>query len=308
MKLLIAGGTGFIGREILKKISERDIEAIVLVRKEELISENLYNLKGITFEPYEYGMTSEIPEELIANSDGIINMAGEPIFSLRWNREKKKRILASRVAITRQIVNGLEKIKDGKNRVLINASAVGYYGDKGTEKVRESDHPGDDFLAKVCRKWEEEALRGGNFNTRVVLMRTGIVLGKNGGALKKMVLPYIFGLGGPLGGGDQYVSWIHLEDIAEAYLFALENKDLRGGVNATAPNPITMKEFSRVLGNVLNKPYIFKTPTFALELLMGEVAKTVTTGQRAIPFKLMEKGFKFNYPFVYKALEEIYGK
>lgn len=305
MKLLITGGTGFIGKEILKKITDRNMEAVVLVRKDELIGENLYNLKGITFEPYDYGMNSEIPLEFISNTDGIINLAGEPIFSLRWSREKKKKILGSRIAITRQIVNALEKVNDNKKRVLVNASAVGYYGDRGSEKIRESDHPGDDFLAKVCKRWEEEALRAENFNTRVVLMRTGIVLGKNGGVLKKMSLPYKFGLGGPLGEGSQYLSWIHLEDIAEAYLFALENKELKGAVNASAPNPVTMKEFARVLGKVLNKPYIFKTPSFALDLLMGEVSKTVTTGQRVIPFKLMEKGFKFKYSFVYKALEDV---
>lgn len=305
MKLLITGGTGFIGREILKKVSERNMEAIVLVRKNELIGEDLYNLKGITFEPYDYDLNSEIPLELILNAEGIINLAGEPIFSLRWSREKKKKILASRVAITRQIVAALEKVKDKKKRILVSASAVGYYGDRGSDKLRESDHPGDDFLAKVCKRWEEEALKAEEFNTRVVLLRTGIVLGKNGGALQKMSMPYAFGLGGALGDGKQYMSWIHLDDIAEAYLFALENKDLKGSVNASAPNPVTMGEFARVLGKVLKKPYIFRTPSFALDLIMGEVAKTVTTGQRVIPFKLMEKGFKFKYSFIYKALENI---
>ena len=305
MKLLITGGTGFIGSEILKKVSQRDMEAVVLVRENEIIKEELFNLKGIEFLPYGYGLGDEIPEDLIANSWGIINMAGEPIFSLRWSKAKKKKILSSRVAITRQIVRGLEKVNDGKKRVLVSASAVGYYGDKGTEKLRESDHPGDDFLAKVCQRWEAEALKGEEFGARVVLIRTGIVLGKNAGALKKMMIPYSFGAGGPLGDGRQYFSWIHLEDIAEAYLFALENKEIRGGVNATAPNPVNMKEFSRSLGKVLKKPAIIKTPGFALDLLMGEVAKTITTGQRAIPFKLLDKGFEFKYPYVYQALEDI---
>jgi len=305
MKLLITGGTGFIGKVLLKKISEKDMEAVVLVRENELIPEELYNLKGIIFEPYEYGLISEIPKKLLSEADGIINLAGEPIFSMRWTREKKKKILGSRIGITRQIVNGLEKINDGKKRVLINASAVGYYGDKGNEKLRESDHPGHDFLAKVCQSWEKEALKAEKYNTRVVLMRTGIVLGNNGGALKKISTPYNFGLGGPLGEGNQYFSWIHIDDITEAYLFALENKELKGAVNACAPNPITMKEFARVLGKVMGKPYFFKTPSFALNIFMGEVARTVTFGQRAIPFKLMEKGFKFRYSFIYKALEDL---
>lgn len=303
MKLLITGGTGFIGSELLKKISHRDMQATVLVRKDELIKEELYNLKGIEFVAYGYGLGDEIPLDLLANSDGIINMAGEPIFALRWTRKKKKSILASRISITRQIAQGLEKLNDGKKRVFISASAVGYYGDKGTDKLRDSDHPGDDFLAKLCQRWEAEALKAEKFNTRVVLLRTGIVLGKNGGALNKMIIPYSFGIGGSLGDGAQYISWIHLDDIVEAYLFALENKEIRRGVNATAPNPVNMKEFSRNLGKVLNKPAKIKTPAFALNLLMGEVAKTVTTGQRAIPFKLLDKGFKFKYSFVYQALE-----
>ena len=305
MKILITGGTGFIGREIVKIISKKGWEAVILVRQNELISENLYTLPGIRFVEYEYGLKGIIPSELISWSDGIINLAGEPIFSFRWTREKKKKILASRIAITRQIVKGLEAIEDDKKRVLINASAVGYYGDRGSEKLRESDHPGDDFLAKVCRRWESEAIKAQSYGVRVVLLRTGIVLGKDAGALKKMITPFKFGLGGPLGEGSQYFSWIHLEDIARAYIFALENADLQGAVNASAPNPVTMKEFARVLGKILGKSYSFSTPEFILDLMMGEVAKTVTTGQRVIPFKLLEKGFKFKYPFIYKALEDV---
>ncbi len=306
MRILITGGTGFIGAPLSRRLAEKGHEVVVLSMKNEKISPDLSDY--ISYVPYDYGISSQLPPAFLSAFDAVVNLAGEPIFSGRWTREKKRDILSSRLYITRQIVNGLENINDQKTRTLVNASAVGYYGPTGSEKIDETAEPGDDFLANVCRRWEMEAKRAEESGVRTVLIRTGIVLGKDGGALLEMAKPYKFFLGGPIGPGDQYLSWIHLDDIVNLYIFALENPDMKGPYNATASNPVTMNEFSRVLGKVLDKPSAVRAPDFALQLLLGETATIITTGQRVIPARLSETEFTFKHTLIYPALKDIFEK
>ncbi|MGF7184250.1 hypothetical protein GGQ84_000333 [Desulfitispora alkaliphila] len=302
MKILITGGTGFIGSEVCKKLVARGHHVVVLTRINEKPRANL-NLSKISFVEYPYAPDSIIPSELMADIEGIINMAGEPIFSGRWTEPKKQRILDSRVNITKQLVDSIASLPDKRPEVLVSASAVGYYGPSDDSILDESAPPGSDFLAQVCRRWEEEAMKATASGTRTVTLRTGIVLDKGGGALAQMVPPFKYFVGGPIGGGKQYFSWIHREDMVDLYVQAVENPNLSGAVNATSPNPVTMGEVSLTLGRVLNRPSWLPVPAFMAKMLMGESAQVVVTGQRVIPQKLLAAGFKFKYSDIQHALK-----
>jgi uncharacterized protein (TIGR01777 family) len=299
MKILITGGTGFIGTEVTKRLLKQDHEIVILTRHKPE-PQNKPKLPGVSFVEYSYKADSKIPEELIQDIDGIINMAGEPIFTGRWNEEKMKRIKDSRINITRQLVDSISGLKDKKPRTLVNASAVGYYGPGDETELTEDSPAGNDFLAKVSRQWEKEALRAADFGVRTVVLRTGIVLDKGGGALAKIILPFKLFIGGPVGSGDQYFSWIHMDDMAELYVSSLTDTRLSGPVNATAPNPVTMKEFSRAIGKILKRPSWLPIPAFMAKIVIGGSAQVVVTGQRVIPKKLLS----INFPFQYKHIEE----
>jgi len=299
MKILITGGTGFIGTEVTKKLIQRDHEVVLLTRIGEKPHPSL-QMPGISFLEYPYRADSKLPLEMMNTVDGIINMAGEPIFTGRWTEEKKKNILASRINITRQLVEAISMLPDKKPTVLVSASAVGYYGPRDASDLTEDASPGSDFLAQVCIAWEREAMRAVQYGVRTVTLRTGIVLDKGGGALAQMIPPYKYFVGGPIGSGRQYFSWIHREDMTELYATAVTDQRLSGPVNATAPNPLSMAELSKAIGEVLHRPSWFPVPAFLVKLIIGESAQVVVTGQKAIPVKLLA----IDYPYQYRTVEE----
>ena len=243
----------------------------------------------------------------------MINLAGEPI-SERWTGEAKQAIVASREIGTEKIVEAISRservataLADQKPKVLINSSAIGYYGTSETASFDENSPPGDDFLADVCKKWETAAQKVKDYGTRLVILRTGIVLG-NGGALGKMIPPFKLFAGGPIGSGRQWFSWIHRDDLINLIIYCLDRQGISGTFNATAPNPVRMKEFCQILGEVMNRPSWLPVPDFALEILLGEGAKIVLEGQEVLPKATQALGFDYRYPNLEAALQEIVPK
>jgi len=232
------------------------------------------------------------PEQL-AGHDAVVHLAGEPV-AQRWSDQAKQEIERSRVEGTRALVAAMSS-----GQTLVSASAVGYYGPRGDERVPESEPAGDDFLARVCVGWEREAQA---FSGRAVQIRTGVVLDKSGGALKKMLLPFRLGVGGPVAGGKQWMPWIHIDDVVGIYLKALDDASWTGPYNAAAPEPVTNREFSKELGRALHRPAFAPVPSFALHLLYGEMAEIVTTGQRAVPQRALAGGYEFRQPDLPAAL------
>jgi uncharacterized protein (TIGR01777 family) len=229
-----------------------------------------------------------------------VHLAGEPV-SQRWTKAARERIRSSRVEGTGRLV---EALRADPPRVLVSASAVGYYGSRGDEVLTEASHPADDFLGEVCREWEHEARKAEEFGVRVVSLRNGVVLGK-GGALGKMLPPFKLGLGGKMGDGKQWMAWIHVADVIGLIEFAISSAQLTGPVNATAPNPVTNAEFTRKLAAALHRPAIFPIPKFALHLLFGDMARIVYASQRVIPEAALEAGYEFRFPALNSALLDL---
>jgi hypothetical protein len=242
------------------------------------------------------------PAEALNGRDAVIHLAGEPV-AQRWNPDAKERIRASREAGTRNLVAGIEAAS-GPPSVLVSSTAVGYYGKRGDERVPESTPPGDDFLAGVCVAWEREAQRAQELGLRVALIRTGIVLDAEGGALEKMLPFFKAGIGGPVAGGKQYMPWIHLDDLVDLYLAAVDEAGYSGPLNGSAPEPATNRVFSKVLGRVLKRPAFAPVPRFAIQVLYGEMAEIVAEGQRAVPDRPLELGFRFRHPELEPALRD----
>lgn len=299
MKLLIAGGTGFIGSALCDKLTEQRHSLTLLTRSPSLQSGSP-NKKWITWNPQSPGSW----EQAVEGADGVINLAGEPIAAKRWTAAQKERIRSSRINATRVLVSAIAKAKQ-KPKFLLNASAVGYYGPHGDETLTEENGPGNDFLSRVCIDWEEEAKKAEGHGLRVIRLRTGIVLGKGGGALAKMIPPFKFFAGGPLGTGKQWMSWIHMEDEIGLILFLLENPNAHGAFNATAPNPVTMSEFCKTLGRVLHRPSWAPVPAFALRALLGELGDVLLTGQRVLPAAAEKLGYTFKHPNLFNALQSL---
>ena len=298
MKLVITGGTGFIGSALCARLLELGHSLILFTRAQAPATASA-NKKWLTWNPGSSGSWGQALEGV----DGVINLAGEPI-ARRWTEKHKEKITSSRIGTTRALLTAIGKAKE-KPKFLINGSAVGYYGPRGNETLTEEAGPGSDFLSRVCCAWENEARRAEENGARVVTLRTGIVLGKGGGALAKMLLPFKLFVGGPLGSGEQWMSWIQLEDVIGLILFLLEHPDAKGAINATAPNPVTMNEFCKSLGDVLNRPSWAPVPTFALRLLLGEMADMLLTGQRVLPAQAQKQGYTFKYPTLREALEAL---
>ncbi|EHQ91011.1 TIGR01777 family oxidoreductase [Desulfosporosinus youngiae] len=302
MNVLIFGGTGFLGRHLTEELLSCGYQVSVITRNRQMIANKIES----DVELLEWDNTTPLSSiRNLGAIDGVINFAGESIGNRRWTDSVKPEILNSRINSTRAIVNA---INDGtiKPKVLINASAVGYYGSHQNEKITESEAPGQDFLAEVCRKWEAEAYKVHKQSTRVVTIRIGIVLGSQG-ALARMVTPYKFYVGGPLGKGDQWLSWIHIQDLLRMLRFIIEQDQVTGPVNGTAPNPVTMKDFSKTLGEVLGRPSWLPAPEFLLRMALGQMSEMLLHGQRAIPKKIVEAGFEFRFPDLKSALEDALG-
>jgi uncharacterized protein len=297
MKLVVAGATGFIGSALCSRLLERGHVLTLLTRHVPPEA----SIPAKTWRHWMPGTSGEW-EASLDGVDGVINLTGEPIAAKRWTENQKNKIRSSRIDVTRSIVEGIAKAKR-KPAFLLNGSAVGYYGPHGDEIVTEETPVGSDFLSSLCRAWEEEAQTAESMGIRVVRLRTGIVLGPGGGALAKMVPPFRFFIGGPLGSGAQWMSWIHLEDEIGLILHLIETSQAAGAVNATAPNPATMKEFCRTLGKVMRRPSWAPVPGFALRFMLGEMADMLLTGQRVIPAAAQRLGYKFRYGNLQDALQ-----
>lgn len=300
MKILITGGTGFIGRALSHDLQEAGHEVLILTRRKEYSAPP--TIKVVTWSPPKLILT-----DIMSGIDAIVNLAGESIFGRRWTKRQKDLIRSSRIDTTRAIVESIKNV-DQRPRLLISASAVGYYGPHGDEYVTEETPLGDDFLAKLAKDWEAEALKAQELAVRVVLMRLGIVLEIDGGALPKMALPFKFFSGGPIGSGRQWFSWIHRDDVLGIIKFLLEDETISGAVNATAPNPVRNREFSSALGMALRRPSSFSVPGFLVRVALGEFGDVILQGQRVIPERLLNAGYQFKYPEINEALKAILGR
>ncbi|MDA8234089.1 MAG: TIGR01777 family oxidoreductase [Clostridia bacterium] len=300
MRILITGGSGFVGRRLCRELLTSGYQVVVLVRN--LVRARRFLDNRVRIVEWQ-GPDKDIPAGAFDGVDGVINLAGESIGSGRWTKAKKNRILESRVQTTRAIVKALAKL-EVKPGVLVSASAVGYYGPRQDEEITENASPGQDFLAGVCRAWEAEAYKAEEIGVRVATVRIGVVLGE-GGALERMIPAFELYLGGPLGTGQQWFSWIHVDDLARMIRFIIENPGLQGPVNGTAPEPLTMGNFCTVLGRVMDKPSWLPVPAFVLRLALGEMAEMVLYGQRVLPRKALEAGFEFRYPSAEEALTAV---
>jgi uncharacterized protein (TIGR01777 family) len=300
--IVIAGGTGFIGRALAQSLGGEGYEVAILTRNRDKAKA----VFGDQTLPIEWdGRTPCGWLEVARRGRAIINLAGENIGSGRWTEERKTRLIASRLDAGRAVVAALAGTQAGP-KTLIQASAVGYYGSRGEEELDESASPGGGFLAELVREWENSTSGVEEFNTRRVVIRSGLVLGRNGGVLPRFLRQYRFFAGGPLGSGQQVVSWIHLEDEVRAIRFLLEREDLSGVFNLTSPKPVSMKEFARTLARMMNRPALFRVPGLLLRLLFGQMAEeTLLGGQKVVPRALLGEGFEFLYPDLDSALRAI---
>ena len=302
MKLLITGGTGFVGRHLVPRLVERSHELVMLTR------DPLSARKGlsypIAFFPWP-GYEADPPREALDGIDGVIHLAGEPLVASRWNAGVKQRILDSRVLGTRSLMRAIKSQSQPAPKFVISASAVGYYGSRGETVLTEESSPGTDFLAQVCRQWEGAVIGNLPEGSRPVVIRTGMVLGVGGGALARLRPIYRAGLGGPLGNGRQWMSWIHVSDLVSLILHALETPSLLGAVNAVAPNPVQNREFNRTLGRVLHRPAWLPVPAPVLRLTLGEMASVLLASQRVHPKKALGSGFQFRFPQLGDALADL---
>ncbi len=297
MRILITGGTGFVGRNLTAALVREGHEITILTRSGKRAEDLPAGVSLVVANPMERGNW-----QLRVEDYGIIiNLAGESIFG-RWNSEKKELMRESRLLTTRNLVEGM---KGGKGKVFLSASAVGFYGFCADETLTEDSPPGADFLARLAQDWEKEALRAGEKGARVVLNRFGIVLGEKGGALSQMIPLFEKNLGGPLGSGKQWFSWVHMEDLAGAFLFLLGHPEISGPVNYTSPNPVRNRDLARALGKALNRPSLMPAPAFMLKLILGEFGSVLLEGQKVVPQKLLKNGFQFRYPEIDRALEQI---
>lgn len=299
MNVVIAGGTGLIGSHLVEALINDNSHIFILTRN----AENKKNRDQITY--VNWLNDGDSPEKVLENIDVFINLAGASINS-RWTDEQKKRIINSRIEATRNCFSLIKRL-DQKPSIYLNASAVGFYGTSTSNTYTEDTNgKGTDFLASVVESWENEALKvEETLSIRTVLLRFGVVLAESGGALSKLVLPYKFYVGGTVGSGKQWLSWIHITDVINMILFAIKNEAIRGPINVTAPNPTNMTEFGKTLGNVLNKPHWIPAPSFILKLLLGEMSMLVLEGQRAIPKKAIGYGFEFTYSNLKDALQNL---
>lgn len=301
LRVTVTGATGLIGSRLVAALLDRGARVTVLTRDPVRARDTLADVEAVSWQP----MSEPAPSAALAGRDAVVHLAGAPV-AQRWSEKARRAIRDSRVTGTRNLLAGLRAV-DGpgvgpRPGTLLSGSAIGYYGPHGEEPLDEDAPAGHDFLARTCREWEAEAARAGELGMRVVSLRTGVVLDRNGGALAKMLPSFRLGVGGPVAGGHQYVSWIHVEDLVAMMLAALEDERWSGPVNATAPEPVSNRDFSRALGSVLGRPSALPVPGLALRMLYGEMAEVITTGARVVPAKPLVLGFEFRHPHVEEAL------
>ncbi|MEH2078404.1 MAG: TIGR01777 family oxidoreductase [Nostoc sp.] len=304
MKVAITGATGFVGSLLVQRLHGKGHQIVVLTRNTAFAqkvfpSEAFANVEIVPYTPNASGSWQSV----IASCDGVVNLAGEPIGEGRWTPERKQEILNSRKLGTQKIVEAITNANP-KPTVLINASAIGYYGTSETASFDETSPSGNDFLAQVCQAWEAEARKVKDAGVRLVILRFGVILG-NGGALGKMIPPFKLFAGGPIGSGRQWFSWIHVDDVVNLIMQALTKPEIEGVYNATAPKPVRMADLSQTLGQVMNRPSWLPVPGFAIEALLGDGAIVVLEGQQVLPKRTVETGFEYKYPNLQSALTQI---
>jgi len=295
MNVTLTGATGLIGQCLVTALKDRGDQVTVLSRNADRATDRL----GVPAVAWD-ALAGPAPAGALDGRDAVIHLAGEPV-AQRWTDERKQAILESRETGTRNLVAGISAAQP-RPATLIASSAVGYYGKHADERVEESCPAGQDFLADVCTRWEAESQNAEGLGVRVVLIRTGVVLDRSGGALKTMLPPFKAGVGGPVAGGRQYMPWIHLDDIVGLYLAALDDASWSGPYNGSAPEPVTNKTFAKALGKALGRPSFAPVPAFAIELLYGQMAEIVTEGQRAVPTRALAEGYAFQHPDLDEAL------
>ncbi|NWF61618.1 MAG: TIGR01777 family protein [Fischerella sp.] len=304
MKIAVSGATGFVGSRLVERLHKEGHRVLVLTRNtahaQKVFPKQAFpNVEIVAYTPTVSGAW----QEAIATCDGVVNLAGEPIGEGRWTPERKQEILNSRKLSTQKIVEAIVNANP-KPSVLVNASAIGYYGTSETAAFDETSSAGNDFLAQVCQAWEAEAQKVTDAGVRLVILRFGIVLGL-GGALGKMITPFKLFAGGPIGSGRQWFSWIHIDDLVNLILQALTQPQMSGVYNATTPQPVRMSELSNTMGKVMHRPSWLPVPGFAIEALLGDGAIVVLEGQQVLPKRTIESGFEFKYPNLQPALEQI---
>ena len=287
MKILISGASGLVGKYLTPTLIAKGHEVHKLVRKTPQSADEIQwdAEKGF----------SESEQAKLENFDAVVHLAGDNVASENWSDEKKRKIKESRTVGTHVLVDALKALKKPPKH-FISASAIGFYGNRGDEILTEESAQGTGFLPEVCAAWEDEIKRAEALPARVVYLRIGVVLAKDGGALEKMLTPFKFGVGGTIGSGKQYMSWIALDDLIKMFHFVMENENLRGAFNAVAPSPVSNEEFTKTLGTVLNRPTVLPVPEFAIKMLFGEMGETLLLeGARVVPQKLLDAGFDFDY-------------
>jgi uncharacterized protein len=302
MNVTITGASGHIGAAIVRALRARGDAVTVLSRDPDRARAALGDVEAHAWQP----LREPAPAAALSGRDAVVHLAGETV-GQRWTDEARRAIRDSRETGTRNLVAGIGAA-DPRPRVLVSASGVDYYGPHGDERLSEDAPPGDDFLARVCVAWEREASRAAEHGLRVAILRTAVVLDREGGALSKMLPFFRLGIGGPVAGGRQYMPWIHAEDVVGLYLAALDDAAWEGAINACAPEPVTNREFSRALGRALRRPAFAPVPGLALHLLYGDMAEVVTTGQRAVPTRALEHGFVFRHTDLDQALRDAVGR
>jgi len=305
MRVFIAGGTGLVGSRLVKRLQEGQHQIVMLTRRPEVARQKWGDaVTVVAGNPTEKGVWME----QAAECDAAVNLTGEHIFARRWNAEFKELLRTSRVKSTENVVEALGRNplgKDGQPKPLVNASAIGYYGPHGDEEITEASPSGNDSLSQLCVEWERAAAKALDKGLRLVIVRIGVVLDREGGALKQMLLPFKMFVGGKVGSGKQYVSWIHHDDLVGMIVLALSNNQAHGPMNGTAPNPVTNSELAKAIGRTLGRPSFMPTPGFALRTMLGEVADVVTTGQRVLPRKAQEWGYQFKFTDLDAALRDV---
>ena len=297
MKFLITGGLGFVGANLSEYLLDKGHAVIAVGRaasQNRITADRYQYISADTTRPGDW-------QKALGEADAVVNLVGKSIFK-RWSKSYKKQIYDSRILSTRNVVDALPA---DKSVVLCSTSGAGYYGNRGDDLLKEVEKPGNDFLASVSVDWEAQALKGTARGIRVVLMRFGVVLGKGGGALAKMMAAFKFFAGGPIGSGNQWFPWMHLEDLMAAILFACENSQVSGPLNFCAPNPVRNRDLAKTLGQALGRPAIMPAPAFMVRAVLGEFANVLLEGQRAIPARLLSNGFEFRYPDIKTAIQAV---